>query len=225
MAKHLLNETVVFYIIIAFCSAGLLLRLLLNMIYLCLIRASKHMANSKNSLMKLVRLKFEACYQLKQTVHNVDIFVDKYIFQYKFCGIFLYTWENIGVQLLVLCLLSSVILVGVEFLSACANSLILFTFFMGVFSSALLIILEGFLNFPAKKQLVRINMKDYLENHLQAKLEQIYFHPQERKAYQNSYFEESSLPQQKEQAHKKKNRRFTEDGEEVIEEVLREFVI
>ena len=53
----------------------------------------------------------------------------------------------------------------------CGKSTILLTLLTGVAVSAVLISYEHFINIPVKKQVIRTNIKDYLENFLLSKLE------------------------------------------------------
>ena len=53
----------------------------------------------------------------------------------------------------------------------CGRNNILLTLLTGVVVSAVLISFEHFINIPVKKQVIRTNIKDYLENFLLSKLE------------------------------------------------------
>ena len=99
--QELFDNNILLILMSVLCSLGILVKILIYGIYKNLIKSSDNMANTNNKLMKLVKMKFEACYKLKIGVNNVDIFVDKYMYKYKFCGILLYTWENISGQLLI----------------------------------------------------------------------------------------------------------------------------
>ena len=187
--KELFENNILIYIMAGLCGFGVLVKIFIQIIYKNLINASDNMANTKNKLMKLVKMKFEACYKLKIGVNNVDIFVDKYIYKYKFCGILLYTWENISGQILILCLLTGAVGAGLAVYYDCGRNAILSTFFIGLLTSALLIIFESFLNLPAKRNIIRINMKDYLENMFKVRLEHEYIYPDKLEEYRNEYFD------------------------------------
>ena len=186
--QELFDKNILAFLMAVFCGLGILVRFIIYGIYRNLIKASDNMANSTNKLLKLIKMKFEACYKLKIGVNNVDIFVDKYMYKYKFCGILLYTWENISGQFLILCLLTGAVGSGLAVYYECGRTAVLSTFFIGLFTSALLIIFESFLNLPAKRNVVRINIWDYLENMLKVKLEQKYFYPEKLEKYRNEYF-------------------------------------
>ncbi len=178
------------YVIVGIGIMGLLIRLMVQGIYKNLIKASENMANSENNLMKQVKTRFEACYKLKIGVHNVDIFVDKYIYKHKSCGILLCTWENISGQLFVMSLLVGIVSIGLAIFFECGQDAILSTFLAGLITNSLLIIVDSFIDLSRKRIILQVNMKDYLENMLQVKLEQMYFYPESLERYQNEYFEE-----------------------------------
>lgn len=163
------------YIIIALiglCVVGLLLKLITNFVYIRLVKASANMSSSKNKLVKQMKLKFETFYKLKIGVNNVDIFVDKYVYKYKICGLLLSTWENIGGLMLMLCLLTAPVFSILGLILECGETKILSTFFTGVCTSAVLILVDNLFNISSKRQMIKLNIKDYLENYLKARLVQ-----------------------------------------------------
>ncbi|NLZ73303.1 MAG: hypothetical protein GX905_05735 [Bacteroidales bacterium] len=136
------------------------------------------MGTSKNKLTLMMKKKFETCYKLKIGVNNVDIFVDKYVYRHRLGGILLSTWENISGQVLMLCLLIGSTSSVLGLIYECGKGAILSSFSVGILTSGLLIVLEGILNTSTKKELIRLNMKDYLENFFKVRLEQELLHPE-----------------------------------------------
>ncbi len=169
------------------CGFGILLKLVLNVIYFRLVKASTNMAQSKNKLTKLMKTKFETYYRLKIGVNNVDIFVDKYIMHHKVCGILLSTWDNLCGQVLMLCVLIGSISTILGLIYECGRTQILSTFSVGIFTSGVLIFLEGFTNISNKKERMSLNMKDYLENLLKVRLEQEIEFPELIEKYKKEY--------------------------------------
>lgn len=163
---------------LGFCIFGVLVKIMLDIIFSRLIKASDNMGTTNNKFTQMMKKKFETCYKLKIGVNNVDIFVDKYVYRYKFGGILLSTWENIGVQILMLCLLTGSVSSLLGLIYGCGKNEILSTFSVGILTSALLILIEGFMNNSGKKDVIRLNMKDYLENFFKVRLEQEAFHPE-----------------------------------------------
>jgi len=177
---------------LALCACGILLKLILNLVYSRLIKATDNMAKSKNKLTQMMKKKFETYYVLKIGVNNVDIFVDKYVFRHRFCGILLSTWENIGGQILMLCLLTGSISTILGLIYECGKQQILSTFSVGILTSGLLIFLEGLINLTGRKELIRLNMKDYFENILKVRLEQEQVQPELIEQYKKEYLRDEA---------------------------------
>jgi hypothetical protein len=188
MLQKMFEENILIYAMIGMCGLGIVTKWLVSLAYKRLIKASDQMGSSKNKLMKLMRLKFETCYKLKIGVNNVDVFVDKYVYKHRFCGILLYTWENFSGQLLLICMLTGSLGAVLGLIYECGQTIVLSTFFAGIFTSALLITFENLLNLNMKKNVVRVNIKDYLENYLKVRLEKEYFNPEVLAEYRNEYF-------------------------------------
>lgn len=188
MIQQLYDNYIFIYGMAGLCVLGTILKIMVSRTYKRLIKASDNMGSTKHKLMKLMKMKFEACYKLKIGVNNVDSFVDKYVYKHKVCGIHLYTWENIGGQLLILCLLAGTVGSVLGLVYNCGKNDILITFFSGVFTSSLLIVVESFINLGAKKSILKANITDYLENFLKVRLEQENFTPEVLEEYRQEYF-------------------------------------
>jgi hypothetical protein len=137
-----------------------------------------------------MRLKFEACYKLKISIHNAENFVDKYLLNHKFCGIFLQTWKKFSSQMMFLCLCLGTSGTILGLIWDCSRSLVLQHFGMGLLTGAFLYVLDGLCAVDFKYSRIRVNAVDYFDNFLKARLENSYFHEEERKEYQQEYFED-----------------------------------
>lgn len=187
------EQNYVMYLLLGIGGAGLLVKIIVAGAYHSLLRASDNMGESKHKLMKLLRMKFETCYKLKIGIKNVDSFVDKYIYKYKFMGILLYTWESIGGQVLIIAMLAGAIAVVFSIVSGCGQFVMLSTLLVSIGVCALLVTVEGMINLPMKKKVLRVNIVDYLDNFLKARLENEYFHGTEMKEYYQEYFDQGEV--------------------------------
>lgn len=219
MIQQLYDDYIFIYGMAGLCVLGTMLKIMVSRTYKRLIKASDNMGSTKHKLMKLMKMKFEACYKLKIGVNNVDSFVDKYVYKHKICGIHLYTWENIGGQLLILCLLAGTIGSVLGLVYNCGKNDILITFFSGVFTSSLLIVVESFINLGAKKSILKANITDYLENFLKVRLEQENFTPEVLEEYRQEYF--SSVKKNDGKKDKKKETKSVESSSIVEDKYTR----
>lgn len=201
------------------------------MIYQMLLRDSEQIPSTKNKWIRAMYTKFEACYKLKIPIHNPDCFVKSHLAQYHFLGISMKTLENTdifcGLAVTAATLLS--IMCGIYYDFPVRWTLIhsmTLVFF-------LLFLAAGELMFQVrhKRNLLHLQLLNYFENTLQAKLENQYLHPEERKAYENAYFETEEETGKKEQEQKEEQAAaaaehpatsITPDMQELIDSLLEE---
>lgn len=189
MMKELLEQQVFMYVMLGLCIAGGIVKCMLSFVYGDLVKASLHMADTGNRLFKLMRLKFEAFYKLKISVNNAENFVEKYVMNHKFCGLFLHTWRKFASQMTFLCICVGVSGAILGMMAECSSRLILEHLGMGLLTGAFLYVLDGLCAVDFKQAQMKANAIDYFDNFLRARLENEYFHPEEMKAYQQEYFE------------------------------------
>jgi len=113
-------------------------------------------------------------YQAMLGVQNVESFVEKFLAERRVFGILLSSWTGIHIQLVSLCLLFG----AVDAMYCCVmgkpTEQVLLAMFQGIWTSALLLLVDGFCMVPGKKDALKCGMCDYLENYLQVRLEHEY---------------------------------------------------
>lgn len=235
MLLYMYENNIIIYALFVLLGVGVLIKIIEGLAYRQLIKASKEMGVSENKLMKQIRLRVDTCYRIKLGVHNVDSFVDKSVYSYKFCGISLYTLENLSGQVTILGLLITIFASILAYFLECGQDIILYTLTIGAGTVLLLIAFDMLLSLPAKQKILRIHMKDYLENNLKAKLENEYFLPEEMQAYRQSYFEKNAVGEKAEakkevfdskaDGKKIENSSKNDEDDKIIEEILREYLV
>lgn len=187
MIQSLYNDNLIIYGFAVLCGLGFLVRLILNMVYIYLVNESDKLGNTNNKLLKHMKMKFETCYKLNIGVNNVDTFVDKSLTKYRFCGILLSTWENFSGQVLYLSFLIVPIsaIFGVVF--EISQDQILYTGAVGIVTGSFLIFVDKTMNLSVKKQTIRLNLLDYLENFCKVRLEHQTSQPEKLEQYRQEY--------------------------------------
>lgn len=196
MIQYLYNNDIIIYTYAGLCGLGLLLRLIVNMVYKHLVKESDKLGETKNKMLKHVKMKFETCFKLKIGVNNVDTFVDKNVLKYRFCGVLLSTWDNICGQILFLNLLIVPILAVFGEIYECGQDQILFSGAVGISTSAFLILVDKSMNIVAKKKLLRLNLLDYLENFCKVRLEQEAIQPEIASQLRREFIQSSEVNKQ-----------------------------
>lgn len=153
-----------------FCS--IICQIVMGVIYHRLIWETEHMSTTTNKPLQQLKLKFSGCCKINEKVSNVPVFVDRFISHMKF-GIFpLSLLKHLSGQLTLL----SVLVAGIgacisiihneSFLSIAPFYVISFLGLYCYFAVSSLVDISGKIN------ILRINLVDYLENHLANRLEQ-----------------------------------------------------
>lgn len=163
-----------YYSTIAACVFGCVLRVLLAGYYRLLLRALKCMKTTKNKWMQKMKEQFILRYQAMLGVQNVESFVERFCSERRILGIPVIAWTGLHIQLVSLCLL----LGAMDAMYCCVQGApvetVLLAMFQGIWTSAVLLLVDGFCMVPGKVDAVKHGMCDYLENYLQVRLEHEY---------------------------------------------------
>jgi len=166
MLQYLYDHNIIIYTFAVLGGVGLVLRIIVNLVYKHLVRESDRLGETKNKLLRHMKMKFATCYKLKIGVNNVDTFVDKSVSRYRFCGVLLSTWDNL-----------------------CGQDRILLSGAVGILASAVLIFVDKSINLIGKKKQLHLNLLDYLDNFCKVRLEQEAMHPELVEQYRREYFQ------------------------------------
>lgn len=117
--------------------------------------------NSNNPLIKQIRLKYENCKKLDISINNVNVFVEKAIENYRFCGFSLNGLNNISKEMEYIC-----ISLGIIDAIAFREDFSAVTFGLGiaVLSAIAIKLLEQIVDTDNQKRTVIVELVDYLDN-------------------------------------------------------------
>jgi len=190
MLQQMYESNVLIYIMVGLCIIGVVTKVITGVVYQSTLQASQNIGETGNRWIKQILMRFETSYQLKMNVNNVDKFVDKYVYRRKFMWIHLYTLENMSGKMLILSLMTGMAGAFLAYVTECGQTTVLYTLAVGVAGAGMLMLFEVFINVGQKKEIIKANIEDYLENYLKVKLEYEVFAPDELEKYQREYFEE-----------------------------------
>ena len=91
MLEMIMDKKLLFVLMGIFAGIGVADKCVVGMTMKRLVQAAGNMNKSTHPLMRLVRAKFEHACMISDTVENVGVFVDKYLYEYKICGLPLHT--------------------------------------------------------------------------------------------------------------------------------------
>ena len=163
-----------YYGTMAACIFGCTLRILLAGYYKILLRALKCMKSTKNKWMQKLKEQFILRYQAMLGVQNVESFVDKFCSERRVLGIPLVSLTGLHIQLVSLCLLLGAVDAMYNCIQGAPTEQVMMAMFQGIWTSAVLLLIDGFCMVPCKVDALKSGMCDYLENYLQVCLEHEY---------------------------------------------------
>ena len=158
--------------ILALLFSSIICQIVLGVIYHRLIWETEHMSTTTNKSLQQLKLKFSGCRQINEKISNVPVFVDKFISRIRIGCFPLSMIKHLSGQLMLL----SVLVAGIGaclgiihdegFFSIAPFYLVSFLGLYCYFAVSSLVDISG------KVNILRINLVDYLENHLANRLEQ-----------------------------------------------------
>ena len=158
--------------ILALLLGSIICQIIMGVIYHSLIWETEHMSTTTDKSLQHLKLKFSGYCKINEKISNVPIFVDKYLNNIKFGSIPLSLLKHLSGQLMLL----SVLVAGIGaclsiihdegFFSIAPFYLISFLGLYCYFAVASLV------DVPGKINILRVNLVDYLENHMTNRLEQ-----------------------------------------------------
>lgn len=105
MLETMLDGQVLFVIMGTLAAVGIISKCIVSVTLKRLVRAAGNMNKSNHPFMRLVRAKFEHASMISDKVENVDVFVDKYLYEYKVLGVRLYGYRRMETVTAALCLI------------------------------------------------------------------------------------------------------------------------
>lgn len=214
------------------CLISLCVKLMLRHTYKRLLKAASDLGHSKHRLMKTLCMKFETCYQLKIGVPNVALFVEKYLRHYRVFGVHMKTWEHVHMLCVILVMVGSMGNSIWNMMQGNESTQVFLPLLTGIIGTGLLFVLDFVCNTENQWNMLQVDITDYLENICKPRMENETFHPAELQEYQREYFSDEdkvvSFESKNSEASAGKkilpDITFTEEEEEVIREVIHEYL-
>lgn len=154
-----------------FLVLSILTRLGLGMVYQRLIKETDNMSTTENKMLKQCKLKFANCFQLNNGVANIPIFVDKFlnrltIGHLSFDGIY-----HLSGQLMLLSVVCSGIGVCKSIMHGRMLGEILPFYIVSFLGLYVYFSVSTIVDVKGKRRVLKVNLVDYLENHLSARID------------------------------------------------------
>lgn len=165
------EEMVVTVCMLCFLAVSIFLRTLLGFLYQNMIKETDNMASTENKLLKQCKLKFANCYQLNNGVSNIPVFVDKFLNRLALGPISFLTMYHLSGQAMLLSVVSAGVGICRSILSGKMLGEILPFYIVSFIGLYLYFSVSTVVDIKGKRRVLKVNLVDYLENHLSARID------------------------------------------------------
>ncbi len=165
------EERVVTICMLAFFGVSLFLRILLTFLYQNMIRETENMATTNNKLLKKCKLKFANCYQLNHGVANISVFVDKFLSRLALGPVSFESMYHLSGQTMLLSVVCAGIAICKCILDGRTVGEILPFYIASFLELYVFFSLSTLLDIKGRRKNLKINLVDYLENHLSSRMD------------------------------------------------------
>ena len=185
----------------AFLGGSILLRVFLGLLYRNMIKEADNMATTKNRLLKQCKTKFASCYQLGNGVANIPVFVDKFLNRMTLGRLSFETIYHLSGQLMLLSVVCSGVGVCKCIIEGRTVGEVLPFYIVSFFGLYAYFSISTVVDVRGKKRVLKVNLVDYLENHLSPRIEVT--RQDMEMLYGEAVYEEKQLPYGRVQGGKK----------------------
>ena len=200
MLEMIMDRHLQFVLLGAVASIGLISKIITGVTLKKLVWAAANMGKSTHPLMRLIRAKYEHACMVSDRVQNVEVFVEKYIYEYRIAGLSLHSWRRLEKGTAWTCAAIGVLAALGEYVLHGMNDQVLRNGAFGLAAGVILFALRVSVDENYRLQAIRTYMVDYLDNFCARKYEK------NREKSMSKYEEESApeiMPEKKQELEQK----------------------
>lgn len=151
-------------------ALSIFLKIFLGMLYRHMIKEADNMAITNNKLLKQCKIKFSNCYELNNGIHNIPVFVDKFINRLSLgCFSFDLIYHLSG-QMMLFSVVAAGIGICRSIIAGRTLGAILPFYIVSFLGLYLYFSVSTVADIKGKRRMLKINLVDYLENHLASRM-------------------------------------------------------
>lgn len=219
------EEKLITFLMFLFLLLSLCAKIIIGILYQNMINETENMSATNHKILKQCKLKFANCYRLNNGVANIPIYVEKFLNRLKFGPFHLKTLYHLSGQLMLL----SVFFAGVGVCKCIIEGFsvgAILPFYVVSFAGLYLhFAVSAIVDVKGRKQVLKTNLVDYLENHMVSRLENEEPESDTKRKKQEENMRQKLFEAAEEQAVADvQNRIFTRSQEKELEELLKEFL-
>lgn len=165
------EEKLISALMFACLALSILLRMILGMLYQGMIRETDNMATTENVFLRQCKTKFTHCFQLSSGVSNIPVFVDKFLNRLAIGRISFETLYHMSGQSMLLSVVCSGMGICKSIVIGRTVGDLLPFYIVSFFGLYLYFSVSTVVDVKGKKRILKINLVDYLENHLAPRID------------------------------------------------------
>lgn len=213
------NQSFILVVAIIFMVISILYQVTIGVMYQRMIQATDTMTGVDNKLLKQCKERFIRCYQLNGGVPNIPVFVDKFINRIQIMGMSMNFVKHLSGQLM----LAGVFIAGFGVCKGIVEGErfvdLLPFYIVSLFGIYLFLSVSAMVDMQARRQALKTNLTDYLENHIAERLE----HGMANKEKLMQEMEQEKINFSNEKEYAKES--FSKDEAKELEELLKSFMV
>lgn len=214
-------------------------RIIIWILYQNMIKETDNMSATDNKILKQCKLKFANCYQLNNGVANVPVFVDKFLNRLAIGPLNVQTLYHLSGQLMLLSVFFAGVGVCKSIIAGRSLGELLPFYIVSFMGLYLYFSVSAVTDIKGKRRVLKINLVDYLENHMVNKLSSVeadmeIVAPGSRgraaagqlgeRLFAGYGTENGNAGLHSENAETAQTKRFSKSEEKELEELLKEFL-
>ena len=165
------EEKLITFLMFLFLVLSLCTKIIIGILYQNMINETENMSATNHKILKQCKLKFANCYRLNNGVANIPVYVEKFLNRLKFGPFHMHTMYHLSGQMMLL----SVFFAGVgvcKCIIAGFSVGSILPFYVVSFGGLYLhFAVSAIVDVKGRKQVLKTNLVDYLENHMVSRLE------------------------------------------------------
>lgn len=223
MKQFFMRHAVLTSVMLLFVLLSMICQIIIGFLYQSMIKETDNMSSTENKLLKQCKLKFVNCFQMNAGVANISVFVDKFLNRIRFLGITIPGFHHLSGQMTLLSVFTGGIGICKGIIEGETFSQILPFYILSFLALYLYFSVTSLVDMQTKKDVLRTNLVDYLENHMVNRLSLNLEETQLTEQMEGSAATEKKSVENVEKANRIKS--FGKAEEEELEELLKEFLV
>ncbi len=223
MKQFFMRHAVLTSVMLLFVLLSMICQIIIGFLYQSMIKETDNMSSTENKLLKQCKLKFVNCFQMNAGVANISVFVDKFLNRIRFLGITIPGFHHLSGQMTLLSVFTGGIGICKGIIEGETFSQILPFYILSFLALYLYFSVTSLVDMQTKKDVLRTNLVDYLENHMVNRLSLNLEETQLTEQTERSAATEKKSVENVEKANRIKS--FGKAEEEELEELLKEFLV